>query len=309
MNKKQKDAIFVYGWLAWPILHFIIFWICMNIGTVADSFFDFNKLGGGKEFAWFDNYVEVIQYLFGVKEAPAGGLLNTHTILNTLSLIPISLLINLPLTIFFSYCIYKKIMFHKAFEVILFVPAIISATILCLVFKMAVDPTSGLFTEFMRMIGAEKQIPNLGFLGDDSTMWGTILVFSVWTGVNGNLIYFQSAIARLPDSVFESSELDGASEVRQFFTMALPLVWPTVTTMSITLVGGVFGWLMPSMLLTNSAPRSSTLGLFIMKTIKEGGKKQTGTVCALGVLVGVFGAAFILAFKTLMEKITTEVEY
>ena len=103
MNKKQKDAIFVYGWLAWPILHFIVFWICMNIGTVADSFYDFGKLGGGKEFAWFENYVEVIEYLFGVKKTTA-NLLNTHTILNTFSLIPLSLLINLPLTIFFSYC-------------------------------------------------------------------------------------------------------------------------------------------------------------------------------------------------------------
>lgn len=308
MNKKQKDAIFVYGWLAWPILHFIVFWICMNIGTVADSFYDFGKLGGGKEFAWFENYVEVIEYLFGVKKTTA-NLLNTHTILNTFSLIPLSLLINLPLTIFFSYCIYKKIMFHKAFEIILFVPAIISATVLCLIFKMALDPSTGLFSEFLRMIGAGKAIPNQGFLGDDSTMWGAILVFSIWTGVNGNLIYFQSAIARLPDSVFESSELDGASEVRQFFSMALPLVWPTITTMSITLVGGVFGWLMPSMLLTNSAPRASTLGLYIMQTIKQGGSKTSGLVCALGVLVGVFGAAFILAFKTLMEKLTTEVEY
>ena len=36
---------------------------------------------------------------------------------------------------------------------------------------------------------------SLVLLGNDKTVWGTILVFSVWTGVNGNLVYFSSAMA------------------------------------------------------------------------------------------------------------------
>lgn len=309
MNKKQKDAIFVYGWLAWPILHFFVFWFCMNFGTVIDSFFEIS-VSGQRDFVWFKNYSTVLKFIFGIEEA---GIMNHHAVWNTLSLIPLSLLINLPITIFFAYCIYKKIMFAKAFEIILFVPAILSATILCLVFKMALEPKGivyNLLAEMGLMGDGRLDLgiyPVGGFLGNDKTMWPFILIFSVWTGVNGNLIYFQSAIARLPDSVFESSELDGASEVRQFFSLALPLVWPTITTMSITLVGGVFNWMMPSLLLTNSADRSTTLGLIIANTIKQ--NKNATSVCALGVLVAIFGGLFILGFKTLMEKVTEEVEY
>lgn len=309
MNKKQKDAIFVYGWLAWPILHFFVFWFCMNFGTVIDSFFEIS-VSGQRDFVWFKNYSTVLKFIFGIEEA---GIMNHHAVWNTLSLIPLSLLINLPITIFFAYCIYKKIMFAKAFEIILFVPAILSATILCLVFKMALEPKGIIYNLLaeMGLMGDGRLdlgiYPVGGFLGNDKTMWPFILIFSVWTGVNGNLIYFQSAIARLPDSVFESSELDGASEVRQFFSLALPLVWPTITTMSITLVGGVFNWMMPSLLLTNSADRSTTLGLIIANTIKQ--NKNATSVCALGVLVAIFGGLFILGFKTLMEKVTEEVEY
>lgn len=308
MNKQKRDAIFVYGWLAWPIIHFIVFWLYMNLGTVYDSFFQ-TKIAG-QEFVWFENYADVVRDLFTPLASNPDNLLNGHVLLNTFSLIPISLLINLPLTIFFSYCIYKKIIFHKAFEILLFLPAIISATILCLIFKMALDPSIGIFTNLLRSMEMEYLIPNLGFLGEATTMWGTILAFSVWTGVNGNLIYFQSAIARLPDSVFESSELDGASEIRQFFSLALPLVWPTITTMSITLIGGVFGWMMPSLLLVdaNSLPRVSTIGLYIAQTVKAS-DGNIGKVCALGVLVAIFGGTFTVLFKTLMEKVTEEVEY
>lgn len=35
---KTKKIIFIYGFLAWPILHFLVFWFGMNIGTFVDSF-------------------------------------------------------------------------------------------------------------------------------------------------------------------------------------------------------------------------------------------------------------------------------
>ena len=150
-------------------------------------------------------------------------------------------------------------------------------------------------------------IPVGGFLGNKDTMWGTILVFSVWTGVSGNLIYFSSAMARLPDSVFESAELDGATQLRQFVSICVPLIWPTITTMSITIVAGVFSWMMPSLLLTDGADRATTIGLMITQSVKN--DKNNTVISAFGVLIAVFGGAFIMVFRYLMEKITEGVEY
>ena len=138
-------------------------------------------------------------------------------------------------------------------------------------------------------------------------MWGTILVFSVWTGVNGNLIYFSSAMARLPESVFESAELDGATQLRQFGSICVPLIWPTITTMSITLVAGVFSWMMPSLLLTDGADRSTTIGLMISLSVKN--DKNNTVISAFGVLVAVFGGVIIMTFRYLMEKLNERVEY
>ena len=223
----------------------------------------------------------------------------------------LSLLINLPLTLIFAYAIYKKVLLYRFYRIVLFLPAVIS-----LVYRMALDNSSGIIIQFLRLIGLGGDgsqsntgiVPVGGFLGNDKTVWGTILVFSVWTGVNGNLVYFSSAMARLPQSVFESAEIDGATQLKQFGSICIPLIWPTITTLSVTLVAAVFGWMMPSLLLTDgTSERASTLGLMITVSVKN---DSTNTVInAIGVLVAVVGSAIILTFRYFMSKITEEVEY
>lgn len=312
MNKKKTDALFIYGFLAWPILHFFVFWVCMNFGTFVDSFFEIMVDGTTRKFVGFDNYAEIIRIIFGQKDR---GIMNYHGVLNSLTLIPLSLLINLPITILFAYGIFKKVPLYNSFRIILFLPAIISSVVLCLAFRLSLDNSSGIIIRLIKAIGLGGDgsqantgiIPVGGFLGNEKTMWGTILVFSVWTGVNGNLIYFSSAMARLPESVFESAELDGATQLRQFGSICVPLIWPTITTMSITLVAGVFSWMMPSLLLTDGADRSTTIGLMISLSVKN--DKNNTVISAFGVLVAVFGGVIIMTFRYLMEKLNERVEY
>lgn len=312
MNKKKTDALFIYGFLAWPILHFFVFWVCMNFGTFVDSFFEIMADGTTRKFVGFDNYAEIIRIIFGQKDR---GIMNYHGVLNSLTLIPLSLLINLPITILFAYGIFKKVPLYNSFRIILFLPAIISSVVLCLAFRLSLDNSSGIIIRLIKAMGLGGDgsqantgiIPVGGFLGNEKTMWGTILVFSVWTGVNGNLIYFSSAMARLPESVFESAELDGATQLRQFGSICVPLIWPTITTMSITLVAGVFSWMMPSLLLTDGADRSTTIGLMISLSVKN--DKNNTVISAFGVLVAVFGGVIIMTFRYLMEKLNERVEY
>ena len=284
----------------------------MNFGTFVDSFFEIMADGTTRKFVGFDNYAEIIRIIFGQKDR---GIMNYHGVLNSLTLIPLSLLINLPITILFAYGIFKKVPLYNSFRIILFLPALISSVVLCLAFRLSLDNSSGIIIRLIKASGLGGDgsqantgiIPVGGFLGNEKTMWGTILVFSVWTGVNGNLIYFSSAMARLPESVFESAELDGATQLRQFGSICVPLIWPTITTMSITLVAGVFSWMMPSLLLTDGADRSTTIGLMISLSVKN--DKNNTVISAFGVLVAVFGGVIIMTFRYLMEKLNERVEY
>ncbi|MBP5307621.1 MAG: sugar ABC transporter permease, partial [Clostridia bacterium] len=149
LSKKSKDAVFIYGFLAWPILHFLVFWVAMNVGTVYNSFFEISIVNG-RTFVWFENYKEMFRFIFGVKER---GILNWHGVLNSLSLIPLAVFINMPITLFFAYGIYKKVFGYKVFRTVLFLPAIVSTVVLCLAFRLALDSQKGIIVPNLRLFG------------------------------------------------------------------------------------------------------------------------------------------------------------
>lgn len=306
----RKKLLFIYGGIAWACLHFFVFWFCMNVGTVYNSFFT-TDLSGNLKWNGIEAYKDVFLFMSGRK---SNGINDVRSLLNTLSMFVLAIFINLPLTLLFSYMIFKKIRLYKLLRVGMYIPCILSVVILCLFYQMMVSGTSSgtsLFSLLEKLGYSNRNVIINGLLTDRSTAWGAIIVFSIWTGVNGNIIYFTSAMARLPQSVLESASLDGAGEMRQFFSIVVPMIWPVITTMSITLIGGVINWFQPAQLIVGDGMAGSvgagTIAWMIVSQVKGG--RTVGFPAAFGVVVGVVGAVFIVAFRTIMEKVFEGVEY
>lgn len=300
-----KNALFVYLSLAIPLLYFIVFVIGLNFSMIIKSFQDANALGQTNgSFCGFDNYKNVILTFLGKRATDSKT--NYNAILNSLSILPLALFINLPISLTFSYVIYKKCVLNRFFQITLFIPVVISAVVLCLAFNLVMS-YDGIIPKLLIRLGLNNAVPDAGFMGDESTAWRSILVFSVWTGISTNLIYFSSSMGRLPESVLESASIDGASSTRQFFVIVIPLIWPTITTISMTSVASVFGWYLPSLLLTNGNAKTSTIGYIVV--INARSLNHVSWTSAFGVLIAVIGTAFTLGFKKLMERLWEDVEY
>lgn len=301
LNERTQNAIFVYGILIWPVIHFCIFWIGMNSSMIIQSFFDWPT----GEFVGFQNYIGVFKTFLGLQ--PAGQYEYPKAILNSLSILPLTLFINIPLTLIFSYGIYKRWRGHSVYKVVLFIPMVLSAVIMCLAFNMAMSGDYGFVCEILRMINLGHLIPANGFMGDPSTAWTCILIFSVWTGISGNLMFFCSAMSRIPQSVIESAHIDGAGELRQFLTMVVPLIWGTITTMAMSGVAQIFAWYLPTLLLTNGQGQTSTIGFIVV--MHSQARTSLDFVYAFGVIISVFGTAVTVGAKSLLERFWPEVEY
>lgn len=303
IKNKEKfwNAVFIYGILFYPVLHFCVFSIGMNINMIVQSFQDYPTTN----FYGLENYKNIILTLAGKR--PQSGVIYTKAIWNSLSILPLTLVINMPISLVFAYAIYKRYFGHKFFRVILFIPTVTSAVVLCLVFNMAVRRDVGFIPVLLEKVGLGSIIPESGFMGTDETAWTMILIFSVWTGISTNLIYFCSAMGRLPQEVFESAQLDGASDFRQFYSVAIPLVWSTITTISITGISGIFSWYLPSLLLTNGKYGTSTIGLIVI--VNSQSRNSLGVISAFGVIIAVIGTIVTLLGKKLFGSVFSEVEY
>ena len=300
MRAKIRDMLFVYFILLWPVVHFCIFSIGMNVSMAVSAFQD-----PSGRFYGFENFKSVLTTFSGL--SASSTLENPRAILNSLSILPLSLLVDMPISLLFSYVIYKKYCASKFFSVVLFIPTVISAVVLCLCFKMAISRDFGFVPQLLEGMGLSGAIPANGFLGDPSTSWWFILLFSIWTGISTNMIYFSSAISRISESVIESARIDGASDLRQFFVMIIPMIWGTITTVSITCISNVFGWYLPSLLLTNGTAGTSTIGLIVI--INSQARTNLNFVSAFGVLIAIVGSFVTFGSKKLMERFWRDVEY
>lgn len=58
-------------------------------------------------------------------------------------------------------------------------------------------------------------------------IWG-IIIMTLWGGLGGNMVLFLAGMNAIPDSIYEAAEVDGASRIRRFFSITLPLMKPTI---------------------------------------------------------------------------------
>ncbi len=305
-----RRAIFIYGGLAWAIAHFLVFWVYVNAGTLVSSFFK-TDINGNMVFNGLKAYGEVFEYMFGMR---TNSMISQRSMWNSISILLLSLVINLPITLLFSYMIYRKIRFHAFLRIGIYVPCVLSTVILCLFYKIMVSGEATFYSIFtvLKALGYKNEyVIQNGVLSDANTAWGAVIVFSIWTGVNGNIIYFNSAMARLPDSVLESAELDGASQMRQFISIVLPMIWPTITTMSITLIGGSLTWFQPAQLLIGETmaaqTKTGTIAWIIVCQVRAGA--TAGFTTAFGVVISILAGAFVVFFRWAMDKLFKEEEY
>ena len=148
-----------------------------------------------------------------------------------------STFISLPLSLLFAYYLFKKVVGANVFRVIFFLPSIISAAVLVTLFKYLVMP-SGPLNEVLSMISGQEVA--IEWVVDEQYSMFTILFYTVWTGFGCNIVMLTGAIHRIPEDVIEYGKLEGISMTRELFSIVIPLMWPTLSTLIICGTAGLF---------------------------------------------------------------------
>jgi ABC-type glycerol-3-phosphate transport system permease component len=98
-------------------------------------------------------------------------------------------------------------------------------------------------------------------LGLFNTPWALILPWSAGGQVFGILLC-RTYFATLPQELFDAAKVDGASELEQYFRIALPLSWPILVTLAIMhLVGSYNDFIWPLLTISDQNLQVVTVGL------------------------------------------------
>ena len=220
-----------------------VFIIIPIIYSLYMSLHDWNIMYNIKDFIGFDNYKEVFQ-----DERFFNALKNT--LIYTVSYVPILVILSLALAAFIN----EKFIASGFYKTVLFIPAITSMAIIAIIFRFLLDGDIGYVSLALRKLGFS--VPD--FLRDPETAMWSVVLTSVWRWVGFYMVIFLSGFNSIPDSLYEAAEIDGAGKLRQFFSISLPLLMPTISFTLITNLINSFQVFDPVYVMTKGGPMFST---------------------------------------------------
>ena len=184
------------------------------------------------------------------------------------------------------------------FKASMFIPALTSVVVAGIIFRLMFAETStGLVNQVIAWFGADP----VRWLRTDIGGLVALLALATWRYTGVNILYFLSGLQSIPDEYYEAASIDGAGKLRQFFSITLPNIKPTmvyVTTISI--YGGLAMFLESFMLYAgNASPNNQGLtvvGYLYRRGIEE---NDLGYASAVGVVLLVVIMAINLTYLTL----------
>jgi multiple sugar transport system permease protein len=113
---------------------------------------------------------------------------------------------------------------QRLWRTFFFLPKILTGVAVLMLWLWVFNPQAGPINGFLKLIGISNP-PNWFF--DPTWAKPALVVISVWGAAGGFLIYL-AGLRGIPKDLYEAAQIDGASPFRQFISVTVPMMSPTI---------------------------------------------------------------------------------
>lgn len=299
--KKQKNVgklIFYICGLALPILQFVIFYVIVNFDTILLAFQNYDRVSNSYFFS-LSNFPQVWKDVFG--KNPEYSLKDAF--LNSFKYYFVSLVFCTGLGLLFSNYIYKKCFGNKFFQIILFLPKILSVVVLSVVFIYALNDGVPAIVEKV----LNKDIR--GLFTNNDTKFNYILAFTIWSSFGTGVLMYTSTMTGISQEIVESAQLDGITPLKEFIYITLPMIYPTLSTFLVVNFAAIFTDQMNiyTFYQYNAPQEHWTVGYYIYQRAQLASAyndyQQYAYLSAFGLILSAIAIPTTLLFKRILEKV------
>ncbi len=294
-SMRFQNRVFLTAMLIIPIVHWLIFWLYMNLQSILMAF----QLPTG------DWSLLNFKSLWIELTSPTSNIV--LAVKNTFMWFGLQTFIIFPFTIALNYFFFKKIPGYKAFRILLYIPTLLSSVAIAEMVKALVMPDTGPLWVILNAAGMD--VPQ--FFSDSQYANKAMIIYTLWLGWGSNMLLLGGTFARVPQEVLEAAKLDGCGPFRELVQLILPMISSTLVTMVILKLSGLFTSSGPIILFTRGTAAVTTKTLTLSYWIWEsvlGGSSNYNTVAATGLAFTAIAVPLILTIRWLLEKIPV-VEY
>ncbi len=214
MNRKKmtptqkSEAKWGLLFVAPTIIGLLILNLYPIVNTVYQSFFKTGDFGKGNIFIGLANYQKVLS-----TSETWQALWNT--VKYALIEVPFGVVIALILAVLLN----KKIGGRSVYRTIFFLPMVCAPAAVAMVWKWLYNTQFGLLNNVLHT--------KIAWISDPKIAWISIGIIGVWSIIGYNMVLFIGGLQEIPGDYYEAADIDGASGLRQFFAITVPLLSPT----------------------------------------------------------------------------------
>ena len=219
----NKPAHIAYLFIAPAMILLLLFNIIPLIASLVISTFDVSMTLNDARFVGLGNFVEAFH---------DSRFWNSMwvTIKWTLVEMPIQVLVALLLAALLT----KNTWFNKLCRGVYFLAIICSATAVSIMWRIILNSNVGYITFLLNKLGFGK----INFMNNPGVTFYVIVFMSVWKSFGISTIILVSAMQNVPRVLYEAAELDRAGKIRQFFSITLPGIAPSLWYVVMTRIIG-----------------------------------------------------------------------
>lgn len=166
----------------------------------------------------------------------------------------------LPLAFFSAMMLNRKNLKGSGFlRATLFMPTIMSAAVMGLVFYLLFNVYNGEVNKYLLLLGMKTPV---NWLGTKNAML-TVIIIGIWGGLGNYMIYFLAGLQGVPQELYESADLDGVNAIQRIWYVTLPMLGPVLKMIMMLAIVIAFQDITTIMVLTEGGPVNATMTLFL----------------------------------------------
>ncbi len=199
-----------WGWImvAPTIIGLFVLNIWPFIQTIYTSFCEHLGFGHYK-FIGLQNYIEMFQ-------TPEFWKATWNTVYFCILTVPVGVILSL----FVAMLLNTKVKFKGGFRTIFFLPLVCAPAAIAMVWQVIFNGDSGILNQVLGV--------NVQWITNSRTAIIAVAIVSVWSSIGYDAVLLLAGLQNIPKTLYEANSIDGAGKIRQFFTITLPMVSPTM---------------------------------------------------------------------------------
>ena len=220
---------------------------------------------------------------------------------NTILIVVVGGVFTLAIGFLYTAIMSQKVIGKKIIRAVIFFPNIIAPVAIAIIWNYLYRYDIGLFNSILSFFNVES----VNWTSSGNIM-SSAIVGIIWSSVGLYAIILLSGADKIPESIYESAKMEGASTFNIFFKITLPLIWDvisiavvlwTINAMRLFDFLFAFGGATPPQGIWNLALYQFILGFGSRTSIYE-----VGYSSAIAITMIILVSVLILAFRKMFSR-------